>query len=61
LKQRSGIDVGIAEPFPEKPKRMWTRTYGRRLDEILHAEILANKAQAKRFQRLSAQLQDDLE
>jgi hypothetical protein len=61
LKQRLGIDVGIDEPFPDKPKGMWSRTYGRRLDEILQAEILANEAQAKRFQRLTAQLQDDLE
>jgi hypothetical protein len=60
LKQRLGIDVGIAEPFPDKPRGMWTRTYGCLLDEILQAEMLANEAQANRFQRLLAQLQDDL-
>jgi hypothetical protein len=31
---RLGIDVEIAEPFPEKPKGMWVRTYGCLLDEI---------------------------
>jgi hypothetical protein len=61
LKQRLGIDVGIAEPFPDKPKGMWARTYGCLLDEILQAEILANEAQANRFQRLLAQVRNDLE
>jgi hypothetical protein len=55
LKQRLGIGVGIAEPFPEKPKGMWSSTYGRLLDEILQAEILANEAKASRFKRLLAQ------
>ena len=61
LKRRLGIDVGIAEPFPEKPRGMWVRTFGCLLDEILQAEILANEAQANTFQRLVAQLDDDLE
>jgi hypothetical protein len=61
LKQRLGIDVGIAEPFPAKPKGMWARTYGCLLDEILQAETVANEAQANRFQRLVAQLDDDLD
>jgi hypothetical protein len=61
LKQRLGIDVGIAEPFPEKPKGMWVRTYACLLDEILQAEILANEAQTNRFKRLSAQLKNDLD
>jgi hypothetical protein len=39
LKQRLGIGVGIAEPFPEKPKGMWARTYGCLLDEILQAKL----------------------
>jgi hypothetical protein len=60
LKQRLGIGVGIAGAFPDKPKGMWTRTYGCLLDEILQAEMLANEAQANRFQRLLVQLQDDL-
>src|SRR6516162_9530594 len=43
LKQRLGIDVGIAEPFPDKPRGMWVRTYGYLLNKILQAEILANE------------------
>ena len=61
LKQRLGIDVGIAEPFPEKPKGMWVRTFGCLLDEILQAEILANEVQANRMKRLLKQVEDDLE
>ena len=60
LRQRLGIGVGIAEPFPDKPKGMWARTYGCLLDEILNSEMVANEAQANRFKRLLAQLQDDL-
>ena len=61
LKQRLGIDVGLAESFPDKPKGIWARTYGRLLDEILQAEILANEAKAKRFKRVLAQVDNDLE
>ena len=53
LKQRLGIDVGIAEPFPDKPKGMWARTYVCLLDEILQAEILAHEAQANILKRLA--------
>jgi hypothetical protein len=60
LKQRLGIDVGIAEPFPDKPKGMWARTYGCFLDEILEAELLAYEAQANMLKRL-AQVNNDLE
>ena len=61
LKQRLGMDVRIAEPCPEKPKRMWVRTFGCLLDEILQAEILANEVQANRMKRLLEQVEDDLE
>jgi hypothetical protein len=61
LKQRLGIDVGIAEPFPDKPRGMWVRTYGYLLNEILQAEILANEAQANMFNRLLAQVDNDLQ
>ena len=61
LRQRLGINVGIAEPLPEKPKGMWARTYGCLLDEILQAETAANEAQANDFQRLLAQIEGDLE
>jgi hypothetical protein len=60
LKQRLGIGVGIAEPLPDKPKRMWTRTYGRLLDEILQAEILTYEAQLSMIKRL-AQVDNDLQ
>jgi hypothetical protein len=60
LKQRLGIGVGVGEPFPDKPRGMWARTYGQLLNEILQAEILANEAQTNRFKRLSAQLKNDL-
>ena len=55
------MGVGLAEPLPEKPKGMWARTYGRLLDEILQAEMLANEAQANRIKRLLEQVEDDLE
>jgi hypothetical protein len=58
LKQRLGIEGGMAELLPDKPKGMWVRTYGCLLDEILQAEMLADEAQANRFQRLLAQLND---
>jgi hypothetical protein len=61
LKQRLGIDVGIAEPLPDKPKGMWVRTYGCLLDAILQAEILAHETQGKRFQRLLAQVENDFQ
>ena len=60
MKQRLGIDVRIAEPFPDKPKGMWVRTYGGLLNEILQAEILANEAQANMIKRLLAQVDSDL-
>ena len=61
LKQRLGIDVGMVEPFPEKPKGMWARTYGCLLEEILQAELSAYEAQANMFHRFLAQPKDDLE
>jgi hypothetical protein len=60
LKQRLGIDVGIGEPLPEKPKGMWARTFDHLLAEMLEAEILAYEAQANMFKRL-AQVQNDVE
>ena len=61
MKERLGIDIGIAEPLPDKPKGMWVRTYGCLLDEILQAEILAHEAQSSMFKRLLAQVDNDLE
>jgi hypothetical protein len=59
LKQRLGMDVGMAEPFPGKPKGMWVRTYACLLDEILQAEMVVYEAQANMFKR-SAQVKNDL-
>ena len=59
LKQRLGIDVGIAEPFPGKPKGMWVRTFACLLNEILQAEIRANEAQSHMFKRLLKQVDND--
>jgi hypothetical protein len=61
LRQRLGIDVGIAEPFPDKPKGMWARTYGWLLHEILQAEIRVSEAEANMIERLLRQVEDDLE
>jgi hypothetical protein len=60
LNRRLGIDVRIAEPFPEKPKGMWVRTYGCLLDEILHAEMLVNQAKLNMFKRVSARSKNNL-
>jgi hypothetical protein len=61
LKQRLGIDVAIAERFPDKPKGMWARTYDRLLDEILQAEMRVSEAEADMIKRLLRQVEDDLE
>jgi hypothetical protein len=47
LKQRLGIGVGIAEPFPDKPKGMWARTYGCLLNEILLLRLSAAACSAR--------------
>jgi hypothetical protein len=56
LRQSLGIDVGTAEPFPEKPKGMWVSTYARLLEETLQADILANEGRTDRIQRFVAQI-----
>jgi hypothetical protein len=61
LKQRLGIDVGIGDQFPEKPKGMWTRTFDYLLAEMLETELLAYEAQANMLKRLSGQVKNDLE
>jgi hypothetical protein len=61
LKQRLGIAAGIAASVPDKPKGMWTRTYGCLLNKISQAEMLAYEARANRFQRLLAQVDNDLQ
>jgi hypothetical protein len=61
LKQRLGIDVAIAEWFPDKPKGMWVRTYGCLLGEILQAEMRVSEAEANIIKRLLRQVEGDLE
>ena len=58
MKQRLGIDVGIGDPFLEKPKGMWARTFDYLLIEMLQAEMLAYEGQANMFERL-AQVKND--
>jgi hypothetical protein len=53
IKQRLGTDVGIGEPFPQKPKGMWARTFDYLLAEMLQAEILACEAQTNILKRLA--------
>jgi hypothetical protein len=55
------MGVGLDEPFPDKPRGMWARTYGCLLDEILEAEIQANEAQANRIKQLLEQVEADVE
>jgi hypothetical protein len=59
LRERLGIGVGIAEPLPDKPTGMWTRTYGRLLDELLLVEMQVYESQLSMIKRL-AQIKDDL-
>ena len=61
LRQRLGIDVGIAQRFPDKPKGMWARTYGRLLDEILQAEIRVSEAESNMIKQLLRQVDNDLQ
>jgi hypothetical protein len=51
LKQRLGIDIGIGDPFPDKPKGMWTRTYECLLTEMLQADLLAYEAETNMLKR----------
>jgi hypothetical protein len=57
LRQRLRSDSEIVTPVPEKPKRMWVRTYARLLEETLQAEILADEARANHLQRFVTQIE----
>jgi hypothetical protein len=54
IRQRLGGDAAMAEPFPQKPKGMWRRTYQRLCEQASGAEMLADKAFAIHVQRLLA-------
>ena len=60
LRQRLGSASEIVAPVPEKPKRMWVRTYARLLEETLQAEILADEAHANHLQRFVAKIDKHL-
>lgn len=44
LRQRLGGDLGSAAPFPQKPQRMWRRTYRRLREQAVDAETRADEA-----------------
>jgi hypothetical protein len=56
IRQRLGGDHGIVDPFPQKPKGMWRRTYERLRGHAIEAETLANQAFAVQAERLLAGL-----
>jgi hypothetical protein len=44
IRQRLGGDLGMAGPFPKKPKGMWWQTYEHLREQALEAETLADEA-----------------
>jgi hypothetical protein len=56
ISQRLGGDRGIDEPFPQKPKGMWQRTYERLRECAIEAEMVADQAFTVQAERLLAGL-----
>jgi hypothetical protein len=55
IRQRLGGDLGMAVPFPLKPKGMWRRTYERMREGTFNAELRADQAMDLHARKLLAE------